>query len=129
MAWGGVRPWAGSTPEGHADQKPGLKTCMTKVRGNDYCSNTRYRRSSCYTEDWAKNLVARPFLRRPILGSRRRHSHADQNDASVRLRYLAHLSEIGTEISRAKKTSADEVFKILASLPREKVSEQIKRMI
>jgi hypothetical protein len=77
---------------------------MTKVWGNDYCSNTRYRRSSCYTEDWAKNLVAR-------------------------LRYLAHLSEIGTEISRAKKTSADEVFKILASLPREKVSEQIKRMI
>ena len=41
-----------------------------------------------------------------------------------KFQYLAHLTEIATEIAKAKKVPADEIFKTLASLPREKVAEQ-----
>jgi hypothetical protein len=40
-----------------------------------------------------------------------------------------HLTEIATEIAQAKKIPADEIFKTLASLPREKVAEHVKKMI
>ena len=46
-----------------------------------------------------------------------------------RYEYLANLTEIATEIAQSKKTSADEVFKTLAALPREKVAEAVKRML
>jgi hypothetical protein len=46
-----------------------------------------------------------------------------------RYQYLAHLTEIATEIAQSKKTSADEVFKTLAALPREQVAEAVKRML
>jgi hypothetical protein len=35
--------------------------------------------------------------------------------------YLAHLTEIATEIAQAKKTSVDEILNQRASLPRDKV--------
>jgi hypothetical protein len=43
--------------------------------------------------------------------------------------YLANLTEIATEIAQAKKVPADDIFKQLASLPREKVAEQLKQML
>jgi hypothetical protein len=46
-----------------------------------------------------------------------------------RYQYLAHLVEVSTEIARAKKVSADEIFKTLAALPKDKVEDQIRRML
>jgi hypothetical protein len=46
-----------------------------------------------------------------------------------RYQYLAHLTELASEIAQAKKTSFDEVFKTLATVPREKLSETVKRML
>jgi hypothetical protein len=46
-----------------------------------------------------------------------------------RYQYLAHLTEIATEIARAKRIPSDEIFKTLAALPREKVAEYVKRMV
>jgi hypothetical protein len=46
-----------------------------------------------------------------------------------RYQYLAHLVEVSTEIAQAKKVSADEIFKTLAALPRDKVQEQIRGML
>jgi hypothetical protein len=46
-----------------------------------------------------------------------------------RYQYLAHISELASEIAQAKKASFDEVFKELASVPREKLAETVKRMI
>ena len=46
-----------------------------------------------------------------------------------RYQYLAYLTEIAIEIAQAKKIPADEIFKTLASLPRDKVQEHIRRMI
>jgi hypothetical protein len=46
-----------------------------------------------------------------------------------RFQYLAHLTEISVEIAQSKKTSADEVFKTLAALPRDKVADAVKRML
>ena len=46
-----------------------------------------------------------------------------------RYQYLAQLTEIATEIAEIKKVSADEVFKQLASLPRDKVAEAVKEMV
>ena len=43
--------------------------------------------------------------------------------------YLAHLVEVSTEIAQAKKISVDEIFKTLANLPRDKVQEQIRRIM
>ena len=49
--------------------------------------------------------------------------------AMSRFEYLSYLTEIATDIAQSKKTSADEVFKTLAALPREKVAEAVKRML
>jgi hypothetical protein len=49
--------------------------------------------------------------------------------AMSKYEYLANLTEIATEIAQVKKVSADDIFKTLASLPRDKVSEQVKRML
>jgi hypothetical protein len=49
--------------------------------------------------------------------------------AMSRFEYLAHLTELATDLAQSKKTSADEVFKTLAALPREKVAEAVKRML
>ena len=46
-----------------------------------------------------------------------------------RYQYLAYLTEIAIEIAQAKKIPADEIFKTLASLPRDKVQEHIRRMM
>jgi hypothetical protein len=46
-----------------------------------------------------------------------------------RYQYLANLTEIAVEIAQAKKIPADDIFKTLASLPRDKVQEQIQRML
>ena len=46
-----------------------------------------------------------------------------------RYQYLANLTEIAIEIAQARKVSADEIFKTLASLPRDKVQEHIQRMM
>jgi hypothetical protein len=46
-----------------------------------------------------------------------------------RYEYLANLTEIATEVAERKRISADEVFKTLASLPREQVAEAVKKMV
>jgi hypothetical protein len=46
-----------------------------------------------------------------------------------RYQSLAYLTEVATEIALAKKTSADDVFKTLAALPRDKVTEVVKKMM
>jgi len=43
--------------------------------------------------------------------------------------YLANLTEIATELAHAKRTSVDDIFKTLASLPRDKVPEMVRKMI
>ena len=43
--------------------------------------------------------------------------------------YLAQLTEIAIEIAQAKQVPADDIFKTLASVPRDKVSETVKKMI
>jgi hypothetical protein len=50
-------------------------------------------------------------------------------DAMSRYQYLAHLTEIATEIAQAKKIPADEIFETLASLPRERVVEHVKKIV
>ena len=50
-------------------------------------------------------------------------------DYHARNTVVAILTEIATEIAQVKKVSADDIFKTLASLPRDKVSEQVKRML
>jgi hypothetical protein len=49
--------------------------------------------------------------------------------AMSRYQYLAHLTEIATEVAQLKKVSADEVFRTLASVPRDKVPEVLKTMV
>jgi hypothetical protein len=49
--------------------------------------------------------------------------------AMSKYEYLAHLTELATTVAKAKKVPADEIFRTLASLPRDKVAEQLKRMI
>jgi hypothetical protein len=39
------------------------------------------------------------------------------------------LTEIATQIAKTKKVSADEVFKQLASVPRDKVAEAVKKLV
>ena len=53
----------------------------------------------------------------------------ERTTAMSKYEYLANLTEIATSIAEAKKTSADDIFKTLASLPRDKVPEMIKRML
>jgi hypothetical protein len=50
-------------------------------------------------------------------------------NAMSKYQYLAYLTEIAIEIAQAKNVPADEIFKTLASLPREKVAEHVKKMI
>jgi hypothetical protein len=42
--------------------------------------------------------------------------------------YLAHISEIAAEIAMAKKVAADGIFKELASVPREKLAETVRKL-
>ena len=49
--------------------------------------------------------------------------------AMSRYQYLANITEIATELAQVKKVSADDIFRTLASLPREKVPEHIQRML
>ena len=46
-----------------------------------------------------------------------------------RFQYLAHICEIATEIADAKRIPADEIFKTLAALPRDKVQEHVRELI
>ena len=48
--------------------------------------------------------------------------------AMSKYEYLAILTDIATEIAQVKKVSADDIFKTLASLPRDKVSECSERI-
>jgi hypothetical protein len=50
-------------------------------------------------------------------------------EAMSRYQYLAHITELATEIAQAKKTSVDEVFKQLASLPRDQVASAARKMM
>jgi hypothetical protein len=50
-------------------------------------------------------------------------------ESMSKFQYLAYLTEIATEIAQVRKVSADEVFKKLASVPRDKVSELVKKMV
>jgi hypothetical protein len=45
--------------------------------------------------------------------------------AMSKYQYLAHPSGIAIEIAQAKKIPDDEIFKTLASLPRDKVQERV----
>ena len=49
--------------------------------------------------------------------------------AMSRYQYLAHLSEVATELAQLKKMSADEIFRTLASVPRDKVPEVLRSMV
>ena len=46
-----------------------------------------------------------------------------------RFQYLAHICEIATEIADAKRIPADDIFKTLAALPRDKVQEHVRELI
>jgi hypothetical protein len=43
--------------------------------------------------------------------------------------YLAHISEISNEIAMAKKIAVDEIFRVLASVPREKLAETVRKLM
>ena len=47
----------------------------------------------------------------------------------LKYEHFATLTEIATELAQAKRTSAEDIFKTLASLPQEKVSEMVRKMI
>jgi hypothetical protein len=49
--------------------------------------------------------------------------------AMSKYEYLAHLTELATTVAQAKKVPADEIFRTLAALPRDKVAEHLKRMV
>jgi hypothetical protein len=57
------------------------------------------------------------------------HGLTQGAEAMSRYQYLAYLTEIAVEIAQAKKIPADEIFNTLASLPRDKVAEHVKKMI
>jgi hypothetical protein len=43
--------------------------------------------------------------------------------------YLAHISEISNEIAMAKKVPVDDIFRQLASVPREKLAETVRKLM
>jgi hypothetical protein len=49
--------------------------------------------------------------------------------AMSKYEYLAHITELATTVAQAKQLPADDIFKQLVSLPRDKVAEHLKRMI
>jgi len=57
------------------------------------------------------------------------HGLVERADIMSKYEYLANITEIATEIARAKQLPADDIFRTLASLPRDKVSEAVRRMV
>jgi hypothetical protein len=51
------------------------------------------------------------------------HGLTQEVNAMSRYQYFAYLSEIATSIAQTKRIPADEIFRQLAALPREKVGE------
>ena len=43
--------------------------------------------------------------------------------------YLAHITELSAEIAMAKKAPVDDIFRVLASVPREKLAEVARHML
>jgi len=46
-----------------------------------------------------------------------------------RYQYLAQVTEIATQIAETKKVSADDVFRQLAAVPRDKLAETIRKIV
>jgi hypothetical protein len=43
--------------------------------------------------------------------------------------YLAHVSELANEIAMSKRQPVDEIFRVLASVPREKLAETVRKLM